>query len=1547
MTTTKHVLADGDFFQDWSNIGQIGAANDWSGVASIIGYRGDDLTTATGTDPRSLTANDVTRVVNLIANQANPNTLSTGGIAEFELADPTIALNGSGTADAPYVVLHIDASGRENTQFSFTARDLDGSGDNAAQQIAVQYRTSDTGEWVNVPGGYIADATLGGSATLTTAVNVTLPAGANNASDLQIRVITTNAAGNDEWVGIDDLGVTSTPITVAQPGILSIADASVVEGDAGTTAISFVVSRAGGDAGAVSASYTVDFGTADAADFAPGQIFSGIVDFADGETSRTITLQIAADTGVEPDEGFTVTLSAPTGGATLSDAVATGTIQNDDTAPAGPANVFVNEIHYDNAGTDAGELIEVAALAGTNLSGWSLVLYNGNGGTSYGTIALSGIIPDQDDGYGTLSFAASGLQNGAPDGFALVDNNGQVVQFLSYEGVMTATNGPAAGLTSTDIGVTQGGSDAAGFTLQLTGLGSSYEDFTWSAPSAGTPGGVNAGQDFIAPTGTGLVTVGDASVAEGDSGVTELVFIVRRAGGSAQSASVDYAIQLDGSADVADLAPGAVLSGTVTFDPGVSAVRVVVPVQGDLAGEGNETLSIQLSNALGNISIVDGAATGTIVNDDPIALSIMEIQGEGHSSAYAGQQVTTTGIVTAVDSNGFYLQDAAGDDNARTSDAIFVFTGGAPGVVIGDGVSVSGAVAEFLPGNDNTNLTTTQLTSSAITHISIGNAIPAAVLIGTGGILPPTETIDDDGFAVFDPENDGIDFYESLEGMRVTIDNPLVTFGTNQFGETQVVASGGTGATGISDRGGITVSAGDFNPERIQIDDDSGLFAGFSPSYSQGDRLSSVTGVVNYSFNSYEVLVTEAVTLTEDISLGRETTALSGDADHLTIATYNVENLDPGDNKFDLLAGDIVYNLAGPDIIALQEIQDADGAGNGSDLSGYVTAQGLIDAIAEIGGPNYVYIEITPTSAGSTGGEPGGNIRNGFLYNADRVSYLSGSATIVEDPAFNGSRKPLVAQFEFNGETVMAFNMHSTSRLGSDPLFGSSQPAEDAGDAARTAQATAVRAYINDQLATDPSLNMAVMGDFNGFWFEDALQALTSDGVLTNLNALLPEEERYSYLFDGNLQQIDHILVSSGLVPGAEYDAVHLNAERPGTPRPTDHDPQVARLYIPAPNAAPTNLAIDNASVAENLAAGALVGVLTATDRPGDTLTYSLINDADGRFVVDAQTGAVTTTVPFNFEELQGYTIVARVTDQGGLSTETSIAIAVTDVNEAPVAAGNTVTVLEDDTTANLWTQLLGNDFDPDAGDTLSISAVDSGQTLGTLVFDAASQSLVYRADDDSFDELRLGESATDSFVYTVTDADGLSSTGTVSITVNGVEDPGVVRTGTLRNDVLNGTAGDDTLYGLLGNDALGGGRGHDRLWGGLGNDALSGGSGDDALSGGLGNDTLRGDAGADRLSGDLGDDALTGGEGADTFVFSWLGGTDTITDFNTTEDRLLLSNGIDVTRSRVSDINRDGTADLTLSLTLGGKIVLLGVSDVDLVHIDHSNDPILTETLF
>ena len=169
------------------------------------------------------------------------------------------------------------------------------------------------------------------------------------------------------------------------------------------------------------------------------------------------------------------------------------------------ADVFINEIHYDNVSTDSGEGFEVAGVAGTDLSGYSIVLYNGSNGASYGTVTLSGTLPNQEGGFGTAYFSKAGIQNGAPDALALVDNFGVMLEFLSYEGVLTATNGVANGLTSTDIGVAETGTTPVGYSLQFNGS-------TWQEAGANTFGGVNTGQTF------GDDSSGDAGGSDGASG---------------------------------------------------------------------------------------------------------------------------------------------------------------------------------------------------------------------------------------------------------------------------------------------------------------------------------------------------------------------------------------------------------------------------------------------------------------------------------------------------------------------------------------------------------------------------------------------------------------------------------------------------------------------------------------------------------------------------------------------------------------------------------------------------------------------------------------------------------------------------------------------------------------------------------------------------------------------------------------------------------------------------------------------------------------------
>ncbi|WP_161792440.1 Calx-beta domain-containing protein [Croceibacterium mercuriale] len=1249
-------------------------------------------------------------------------------------------------------------------------------------------------------------------------------------------------SGSRDEFGLDNIVVTTaagggTPEPV--PGTLAIGNATVAEGDSGTAAISFTVTRSGGSDGAVSAAWAVGFGSADAADFAAGQAFAGTVSFADGQTTATITLDVAGDLVIEGDESFTVTLTDPVGGASIGGATATGTITNDDAgAPQPGANVWINELHYDDAGTDDNELVEIAGAAGTDLTGYTVVFYNGSNGadaaTSYRTLVLSGVIDDEGEGFGALAFPlpVNAIQNGAADGLALIAPDGTVVEFLSYEGVITAADGPAVGLTSTDIGVAEAG-EPEGLSLQRTGAGASGADFDWTGPVTATAGTLNAGQDIIGAGETGQIRVLDASVTEGDDGTTALQFVVRRAGGLGSEASVDYTIALDGTADAGDLAPGAVLAGTVTFAVGQTSAIITVPVAGDTVGEGNETLTLTLGNPQGQVTITDGTAIGLIVNDDPVTLSIMQIQGAGHQSAFAGQIVTTTGVVTAVAGNGFYLQDETGDGDAATSDGIFVFTGSAPAVAVGDRANVGGQVTEYQGGAGALSLT--EIINPTVTVTASGVALPAAVLIGANGVLPPSSVIDDDGLTSFDPTTDGIDFWESLEGMRVTIETPQVVASTNNFGETDVVASLGQGATGVNDRGGITISEGDYNPEKIQLDD--GLLAGFNPDYTTGDQLSDVTGVVGYSFNFYEVLVTEAVTTTLDTTLAREVTDLVGDADSLTFANYNMENLDAAEestdgsfDRFDQLAADIVNNLRSPDIIAAQELQDADGPGGGSDLTAVATANALIRAIQDAGGPTYAYAEIAPTVPGSTGGEPGGNIRNGYFYNPERVSLVEGSLQVIENAAFNGSRSPLVATFDFFGEQFTAINIHFTSRGGSDPLYGSTQPAANAGDAARLAQAGAVKAWVNDQLATDPGGQYVVAGDFNGFYFEAFQRQLTDPtqgGVFTSLpEALLPSEEVYSYLFEGNSQSLDNLLATGGLYANAEVDIVHINAEYADADRASDHDPVVARFNFDFGPAPITGTAGDD--------------VLTGTD--GDDVLLGLA----GNDTLFGGRGNNTLT--------------------GGAGNDTFV------VSGALLNASYaTITDWEDGDSFRI--NSLGNGrvrYEEVAGDTIVYANNVAVATIEDTTAREVLASQQYEFTPRSIELVQDGV-ATAFFLYGGNQAD----------TLNGRADQSNSITGLAGNDIITGRNLDDYLFGNDGDDQLEGRAGSDYLYGGAGNDVLLGGNDDDYLEGG---------DGADLLVGGRGNDILVGGNGADTFRFAGINeGVDRVLDYNVADDRLEL----------------------------------------------------------
>ncbi|MCA9051256.1 MAG: hypothetical protein KDA89_21110, partial [Planctomycetaceae bacterium] len=254
---------------------------------------------------------------------------------------------------------------------------------------------------------------------------------------------------------------------------------------------------------------------------------------------------------------------------------------NDAPVVNGKTNPFINEIHYDNSGADTGEAVEIAGAAGTDLTGWTLVFYNGADGTLYRTENLSETLADLGSGFGVsvVNLPTDGIQNGAPDGIALVNDLGEVIEFLSYEGSFTAVDGPAAGMMSADIGVAESGTTPVGFSLQRTGSGPNY---TWATEAANTFGAINTGQSYSAGT------LAAETVAED----TPLIFSL--ANGNAITVS-------DADADAGAADPILV---TLSVSNGTLTLGATTGLTG-LTGNGSSTVSFQ-----GTVAEVNSALDG-------------------------------------------------------------------------------------------------------------------------------------------------------------------------------------------------------------------------------------------------------------------------------------------------------------------------------------------------------------------------------------------------------------------------------------------------------------------------------------------------------------------------------------------------------------------------------------------------------------------------------------------------------------------------------------------------------------------------------------------------------------------------------------------------------------------------------------------------------------------------------------------------------------------------------------------------------------------------
>ncbi len=573
-----HSLAGGDFVQDWSDAALITSTDDWSGVPSIVGYRGDGLTGAAGTDPQTLLLLDA--VVDVNANQTNPNTFTTGGLAEFAIANPVVALAGSATARGPSLVLHLDTTGRYNIQVEYNLRDIDGSTDNSIQPVALQYRIGTSGDFTNVPAGFVADASSGPSlATLVTPVSVTLPSAVDNQPQVQLRIITSDAAGADEWIGIDDIFVFGEP---PPPPAVTVENVSVVEGNPpGTTTMTFTATLA--QAIQDDCDFSVEtFDSSPDATATPNVDYTPIslnLSIPAGQTSVTFDVPIIRDTDIEADEVLVIDVyGEPQACDIFGIGDVFGTIIDDDLAT--PPNIFISDVS----------------------------LFEGNAGSTQATLTVS-------------------LSAPAPAGGVSVD-------FATANGTASTALGDYAAASGTLDFVA--GDDSETITIDLTGDTFFEADETLIVNLSNAVGGnIADGQGQVTilnDDGLPELAIGNAAVVEGTgAGTTAAVFTVSLSGAPApgDAVSVDYASAAGSAVSGTDFTG---VGGTLSFtNGGALAQAISVPVVRDNIDESDETFTVGLGNAV-NAQIEVSPGIGTIEDDDTAVVSINSVnQSEGNA----------------------------------------------------------------------------------------------------------------------------------------------------------------------------------------------------------------------------------------------------------------------------------------------------------------------------------------------------------------------------------------------------------------------------------------------------------------------------------------------------------------------------------------------------------------------------------------------------------------------------------------------------------------------------------------------------------------------------------------------------------------------------------------------------------------------------------------------------------------------------------------------------------------------------------------------------
>ncbi len=549
---------------------------------------------------------------------------------------------------------------------------------------------------------------------------------------------------------------------------------------------------------------------------------------------------------------------------------------------------------------------------------------------------------------------------------------------------------------------------------------------------------------------------------------------------------------------------------------------------------------------------------------------ICEIQGAGIWSELAGQLVKVRGVVTGVGRRGFFIQSVKASTDPLVSDALFVFSPAWPAPK-GALLEVTGKVLDFVKSDHG----------KPVTQMKLDNV---RVLKKRGPAITPFELTADNVPA--DPDELAT-FLNSLESMLVSVDaGQTFVAPSNPYGDYVLMLDADGPVTGVtrSAEGGVLVDQ--KNPLR--------WYPGFrmtnyarAPRLNVGSKLlTRITGPLNYRVEAFQIAIDHRIKVKSSY-YPLTSSQLKPKAGYLTIMTMNGFNLDMqvesasrvknpsqdidddwGDGRFHGLAQAVVLLANTPDIVALQEVQDNDGAEMTMVTDASKTYEGLIKTIMQLSGVEYCWVDIAP-QVGADGGQPGGSIRNGFLYNPDKVEMIRESVRSLgaDEPAFEGSRKPLIVHFKekTSGNILACVNVHLASKRHQRSIFAPQRAGHDAKLEVRVDQAQLIRAELTAMRRE--GLDYYVTGDFNDTEESETLLNLVGEES-SNLVYRVPPEQRYDYNHRGKLQVLMHGIVPVDLAEQrAEYDIVHGNeilGVQPGHlgDKPSDHAYVVARIRM-------------------------------------------------------------------------------------------------------------------------------------------------------------------------------------------------------------------------------------------------------------------------------------------------------------------------------------------------------------------------------------------------